>query len=134
MNMTDPNKPKKIHEGRNVKRFREMLGIKQDALAASLGRDWSQKKISLLESRQLIHTKELNQIARVLKVPIEAIRAFDEQQALHNIKNNFEHTNCAFNPIEKLVETIEELKSLYIENKNLYERLLQSESTKQQHL
>lgn len=27
----------KIHEGGNVKRFREMLGIKQDALAADLG-------------------------------------------------------------------------------------------------
>ncbi|GEM_PF-4526504 len=26
----------KIHEGRNVKRFREMLGIKQDALAFDL--------------------------------------------------------------------------------------------------
>lgn len=31
--MTD----KKIHEGRNVKRFREMLGIKQEALAFNLG-------------------------------------------------------------------------------------------------
>jgi hypothetical protein len=38
---------KKIHEGRNVKRFREMLGIKQDALAADLGDDWNQQKVSL---------------------------------------------------------------------------------------
>ena len=28
----------KIHQGRNVKRFREMLGIKQEALAFDLGR------------------------------------------------------------------------------------------------
>lgn len=42
----------KIHEGRNVKRFREMLGIKQDALAADWAmtgtskrfRYWSKKK------------------------------------------------------------------------------------------
>jgi DNA-binding XRE family transcriptional regulator len=34
----------KIHEGRNVKRFREMLGIKQESLAAELGEDWTQKK------------------------------------------------------------------------------------------
>lgn len=26
----------KVHEGRNVKRFREMLGIKQDYLAVNL--------------------------------------------------------------------------------------------------
>jgi DNA-binding XRE family transcriptional regulator len=29
----------KMHEGRNVKRFREMLGIKQEALAFELGED-----------------------------------------------------------------------------------------------
>ena len=44
-----PNK--KIHQGRNIKRFREMLGIKQDALAYELGEDWNQKKISLLEQK-----------------------------------------------------------------------------------
>ena len=47
---------KKIHEGRNVKRFREMLGIKQDALAADLGDDWNQQKISLLEQKETIDT------------------------------------------------------------------------------
>jgi hypothetical protein len=41
----------KIHQGRNVKRFREMLGIKQDALAFDLGEDWNQKKISMLAKR-----------------------------------------------------------------------------------
>lgn len=35
--------PKTIHEGRNIKRFREMLGLKQDALAYELGEDWTQK-------------------------------------------------------------------------------------------
>jgi DNA-binding XRE family transcriptional regulator len=29
----------KVHQGRNVKRFREMLGIKQEALAFDLGED-----------------------------------------------------------------------------------------------
>jgi DNA-binding XRE family transcriptional regulator len=37
---------KKIHHGRNVKRFRDMLGMKQEALAIELGDDWNQKKIS----------------------------------------------------------------------------------------
>ena len=45
---------KKIHEGRNIKRFREMLGIKQDALAADLGDDWNQQKVSLLEQKETI--------------------------------------------------------------------------------
>lgn len=45
MLMTHKDMPnKKIHQGRNIKRFREMLGIKQDALAYELGEDWNQKK------------------------------------------------------------------------------------------
>ncbi|MEN5214140.1 XRE family transcriptional regulator, partial [Elizabethkingia anophelis] len=47
-----PNK--KIHQGRNIKRFHEMLGIKQDALAYELGEDWNQKKISLLEQKESV--------------------------------------------------------------------------------
>jgi transcriptional regulator with XRE-family HTH domain len=34
-----------------LKRFREMLGIKQEALASALGDDWNQKKISLLKGK-----------------------------------------------------------------------------------
>ncbi|HEX5155401.1 MAG TPA: hypothetical protein VFW07_28360 [Parafilimonas sp.] len=45
---------KTIHEGRNVKRIREMPGIKQEALAVELGDDWNQKKISLLENKETI--------------------------------------------------------------------------------
>ena len=42
---------KQVHKGRNIKRFREMLGIKQDVLAAELGDDWNQQKVSLLEQK-----------------------------------------------------------------------------------
>lgn len=50
----------KIHQGRNVKRFREMLGIKQEALALDLGDDWNQKKVSLLEQKEIIEEPLLN--------------------------------------------------------------------------
>ena len=59
----------KVHEGRNVKRFREMLGIKQEALAAGLGEDWTQKKISLLEQKETIEPGILDQVAKILNVP-----------------------------------------------------------------
>ncbi|MBB6110278.1 hypothetical protein SAMN05421821_10685 [Mucilaginibacter lappiensis] len=36
---TSTETPKNIHQGRNVKRFREMLGWKQEALALALGND-----------------------------------------------------------------------------------------------
>ncbi|MCP1252710.1 helix-turn-helix domain-containing protein [Elizabethkingia sp. S0634] len=120
-----PNK--KIHQGRNIKRFREMLGIKQEALAFELGEDWNQKKISLLEQKESVERDILEQVAKILKVPTEAIENFDEEQAVNIISNTASFDNCqqpaffnnqpSFNPIDKVVE-------LYDEKIALYERML----------
>lgn len=112
---------KKIHEGRNVKRFREMLGIKQDALAADLGDDWNQQKVSLLEQKETIDPALLQQVSTALKIPAEAIQNFDEEQAVNIISNTFHDTqglinyNPTFtnNPIDKLVQLHEEKIALY---------------------
>jgi transcriptional regulator with XRE-family HTH domain len=112
---------KKIHEGRNVKRFREMLGIKQDALAADLGDDWNQQKISLLEQKETIDPALLQQISSALKIPADAIQNFDEEQAVNIISNTFHDTqglinyNPTFtnNPIDKLIQLHEEKIALY---------------------
>lgn len=87
--MTQTTRNPKIYEGRNVKRFREMLGIKQDALAFELGEDWNQQKISLLEQKETIDTSLLQQISDALKIPVEAIRNFDEEAAIKVISNTF---------------------------------------------
>ncbi|WP_343625634.1 helix-turn-helix transcriptional regulator [Flavobacterium lindanitolerans] len=121
-----PNK--KIHQGRNIKRFREMLGIKQDALAYELGDDWNQKKISLLEQKESVEKDILEQVAKILKVPTEAIENFDEEQVVNIISNTVNNSDNAsgnslynyyptFNPIDKVVE-------LYDEKIALYERML----------
>lgn len=111
-----------------------MLGLKQEALALELGDDWSQKRVSLLESKEVLEPELLTQVAKVLKVPEEAIKNFDEQAAVTYF-NTFNDTSVNhgpfmgsfstynFNPIEKWLEVIEE-------NKKLYERLLQSEREK----
>lgn len=71
--MTTTDAPtNKVHQGRNVKRFREMLGIKQEALAAELGEGWTQKKVSLLEAKEEIGPELMEQVAKVLKVPSDA--------------------------------------------------------------
>lgn len=141
---TTTDRPNKVHEGRNVKRFREMMGIKQEKLAAELGGEWSQKRVSVLESKEKIEDALLAEIAKILNVPEQAIRNFDEEKAIYNIQNNYEGANtgngalgqylnyheCSFNPIDKLMETLDELKSVLVENKNLYERLLKSEQEK----
>ena len=112
---------KKIHEGRNVKRFREMLGIKQDALAANLGDDWNQQKISLLEQKETIDDTVLQQVAAALKIPAEAIENFDEEQAINIISNTFDNCNqpasvfynSTINPVEQLIKVHEEKIALY---------------------
>ncbi|WP_343608402.1 helix-turn-helix transcriptional regulator [Chryseobacterium oranimense] len=113
----------KIHQGRNIKRFREMLGIKQEALALDLGEDWNQKKISLLEQKETIEDQLLEKISGVLKIPVEAFQNFDEEQAVNIIANTFSldngsifnahNTNPIFNPIEQVLKLHEEKIALY---------------------
>jgi transcriptional regulator with XRE-family HTH domain len=127
--MTQSTTPaRKVHEGRNVKRFREMLGIKQDALASYLGDDWNQQRISLLEQKETIDAPLLAQIAGVLKIPVEAIQNFDEEQAVNIIANTITNNdnavmhslysnNATINPLEKIIE-------LHQDKIALYERML----------
>ena len=72
----------------------------------------------------------LEKVAKSLKVPVEAIKNFDEEKAV-NITNDihdnkFDNSSVGMvyqqiiNPIERWIEALEE-------NKKLYERLLQSE-------
>jgi transcriptional regulator with XRE-family HTH domain len=118
------------HEGKNVKRLREILGVKQETLAAELG--INQQKMSFWEQKEKIDEDLMEQIAKALKVPIEAIRNFNEEAAVNIISNNsFE--NCdqpasifyysTINPVDKWVEALKK-------NEDLYERLLQSEREK----
>ena len=111
----------KVHEGRNGKRFREMLGIKQDALAYELGEGWNQQKISLLEQKETIELPLLKKISNAMKVPVEAFQNFDEEQAVNIISNTFDNCNqpasffynSTINPIDQIIKLHEEKIALY---------------------
>lgn len=113
---------KKIHEGRNIKRLREILGIKQETLATELG--MSQQNVSLLEQKEVIDPSILQDVARVLNVKVDVIKNFSEDQAMNIISNTFSDQSSVynsiysptFNPLDKVIE--------------LYERLLQVEREK----
>lgn len=123
--------PGKIHEGRNVKRLREILGIKQEVLADALG--FNQQKISLLEQRENIDPAILEEIAKVLNVSVEAIKNFSEDSVIFNIQNNSWHDNaannnnylCNINPIEKIIELYEALLKSEREKVTLLEKILE---------
>lgn len=129
---------KTIHQGRNVKRFREMLGLKQEALAYELGEDWNQRKISLLEQKDVIDDALLDQVAKVLKVPVEAFKNFDEEAAFNIISNTYNNTSNehstliassvnyqpTFNTIDKVIELYDKLLKEKDEKIALMEKML----------
>ena len=128
--LTKPN-----HIGRKISRIRELRDMKQEALAQALGTN--QQAISALENSETIDEAKLIEIAKALGVTAEAIKNFSEEGVI-NYFNTFNDTNnsgafnfgtnhCTFNPLDKLMETVEE-------NKKLYERLLQAEKDKIEYL
>ena len=125
------NTPPTVHHGRNVKRIREMLGIKQDFLATSLG--LSQQAISQLEQKEVLDKAALQKVAKVLGVSEEVIENFTDEAAINIISTTFNshdqstsiayRSSLIFNPIEKIVE-------LYDQKIALYERMLAIEKEK----
>ncbi len=120
---------KKVHLGRNLRRVREILDVKQESLAIDLG--VSQQTVSSMEQREEIEPETLEKVARALKVPVDIIKNFSEDVIMWNIQHNYEsassnnnnidrpnnfHQQCTFNPLDKVVE--------------LYERMLQLEREK----
>ncbi len=106
-----------------------MLNVKQEALAVELGEDWTQRKISLLEQKEVIEPEVLEQVAKALKVPVKAIENFSEEAAFNIVANSVSDNSAVvnyyptFNPIDKWIEALEK-------NEKLYERLLQTEREK----
>lgn len=127
--------PKPRHIGRNISRIRELKDMKQEALAQAIGT--SQQSISIIEGSESVDDEKLKKIAEALGVPAEVIRNFSEEAVFNIIGNTIEIENntgssvisygCTFNPLDKLLETIEK-------NENLYERLIQVEREKAAYL
>jgi len=127
--LTKPN-----HIGRKISRIRELRDMKQEALAQALGTN--QQAISAIENSETIDEEKLIEVAKALGVTVEAIKNFSEEGVI-NYFNSFNeavnnshfgnNNNCTFNPLDKLMETVEE-------NKKLYERLLQAEKDKIEYL
>lgn len=122
------------HIGRKISRIRELRGMKQETLAEAMG--LSQQSISHIEKSETLDDEKLEQVAQALGVTTAAIQNFSEEQVINYFNtfnekvssSNFGHNNtCTFNPLDKLIEAVEE-------NKKLYERLLKAEQEKNSYL
>jgi transcriptional regulator with XRE-family HTH domain len=136
--MASQKEEEEKHQGRNLKRFREMLGLKQEYLADRLGPGWSQKRISLLEGKEFIDDATLAEVAVQLEAPPDIIRFFSERVArecllqLYAQRPDAPAATVAFssaapadtidnNPLQAFLE---QHKTLVQEHKRLYEELL----------
>lgn len=111
----------KIHEGKNVKRIREIMGLKQDALGQKCANKLDQRRISEYENMWTIPEPTLQELADALGVTVEFIRSFNEEKAIINIQNNNTFTvtensfglsnqpNVTYNNLEKVESLLEKL-------------------------
>lgn len=119
-----------MHIGRKIERIRILRGMKQEALAASLG--ISQQAVSKLESSEQVDDDRLEMVAKALNVPADVIRNFNEDAAINIIANSFAddasaytvNYKCSFNPIDKVVELYERMLKIEQEKIALLESML----------
>jgi len=108
-----------ISHGKNIRRLREILGVKQETIA--LGLNISQQAMSKLEQRDQIEDDVLEKISKILHITVDAIKNFNEEATVTFVANTFNESsyigyNPTINPIDKVIE--------------LYERLLKVEQEK----
>lgn len=120
----------KAHHGRNIKRLREMLGVKQEYIANEL--NMTQQAVSKLEQKENIEDEVLDNVSKVLGIPLDAIKNLTEDattnyiNTFHNNQGNgFIANNYTFNPVDKIVELYERLLSAEKEKVAMMEKLLE---------
>jgi len=135
-NVMNENK-ENIHQGRNIRFFRNAKQMKQEDFAERIG--VTQPVVTKIERQNIVEASMLLKCAEVLGVSVETLEKFDPEtmfDSFINHINKVQNTNCAISiskegstptqnyyPIEKLIE-------LHNENVKLYERLLQAEKEK----
>jgi transcriptional regulator with XRE-family HTH domain len=127
-------KEEPIHEGRNIKRMRERMGIKQLRLANDLG--LTQQAMSAIENRERLDTDLIEKVAKAMNTTPEEIRNYDEDTFVYNVQNNYDNAQattsnsnikCTFNTGEQLINALEENRRLVDKLTDVLERFIQSE-------
>ena len=127
----------KIHQGQNVRFFRNAKNLKQEVFADRIG--VTQPVVAKLEHQSVIEDAMLLKCAKELEISVDILKEFELEKMLNNFIyhiDNIQNTHGAISiskdgstptnyyyPIEKLME-------LHQETIELHERLLQAEKEK----
>lgn len=88
MNAIFREKNENMHIGHNIKRIREIQGIKQEAFGQLCRNRYSQQRISDFENMVALDEPLLNELASALGVTPEFVKSFKEENVIYNIQNN----------------------------------------------
>ena len=127
----------KVHQGRNIRFFRNAKDMKQEDFAERIG--MTQPFVVKIEKQSIIDELMLAKCANALGISVEMIKEFDPEKMFDNFTYNIdkiENSNGSFSffskegspvnyycPIEKIMELNQKIS-------DLYERMLQSEKEK----
>jgi len=120
---------KKIHQGRNAKRWRQVMGLTQEDIAA-LFENKNQQAISRMEDKEELNPEELEKIAQRLGITVEVLKNKEPQDVVDSIVNNFTisdsgqgtnnhrpivyatYNNCTFTVSDEVKELQNKIKEL----------------------
>lgn len=88
MNAIFEEEKEAMHIGHNIKRIREIQGLKQEALGQLCRNKYSQQRISDFENMVSLDEPLLEELAQALGVTPEFVKAFKDENVVYNIQNN----------------------------------------------
>lgn len=130
---TQTPEKKKIHQGRNMKRWRQVMGVTQIDIADFL--EINQQAVSRIEDKEVIDDETLEKIAKIMKMPVDTLKNIEPEEQFRAINNTLTNNEiesnvggngkqeinntyyyCTFHPLDKVTELYERL--LEVERKN----------------
>ncbi|WP_293929192.1 helix-turn-helix domain-containing protein [Sphingobacterium sp. UBA6320] len=88
MNTIFEEKKETMHIGHNIKRIREIQGIKQEAFGQLCKSKYSQQRISDFENMVAFEEPLLKELSDALGVTPDFVKSFKDENVIYNIQNN----------------------------------------------
>jgi len=88
MNTIFEEKKETMHIGHNIKRIREIQGIKQEAFGQLCKSKYSQQRISDFENMVAFDEPLLKELSDALGVTPDFVKSFKDENVIYNIQNN----------------------------------------------
>ena len=124
---TENIKTKNVHQGANVRKLRQLVGMKQTTFGEMLG--MNQQSVSRLEQKRVLEEDTLFKVANILHVAPDIIRNLEENPTSIVIENNTFQTGSSNvgvveNQRDNIVNhPVDQLMALNKEQASLYERM-----------